>query len=93
MVIIVDAGAVAEARAASTIEKARSMRRTKYAAMNTNTDATHASSTVMMRTLVPLPLSALNLKNCPVLKAINANATSGRNEVYSTTTSGTKFMQ
>ncbi len=90
---MVEAGAVADARAARTVEKAKSIPRTKYAAMNTKTEATHASSTVMIKTFAPLPLRAFSLKNCPVLKAINASATSGRKAVYSTTISGTRFKQ
>ena len=93
MVIIVDAGAVAEARAARTTEKAKSSLSTKNEAINTNTDAAQASSTVITKTFAPLPLRAFNLKNWLVLNAINARATFGRKVVYSTTTPGTRLRQ
>ena len=61
--------------------------------MNTNIEATQDSNTVITKTFMPLPLRAFNLKNCPVLNAINASAMFGRNAVLAATKSGTRFRQ
>ena len=79
----VDAGAVAEASAPSTIEKLMSRRSMKNDKRNTATDAKHASSTVMTATFAPFFLIADIRKNSPVLNAIKASAISLRKSMPS----------
>ena len=81
MVIIVDAGAVAEARAASTMENARSSRRMKYVRIKMNTEARTASKTVIQTTFIPLFFRTESLKNSPVENAMKASAISERKSV------------
>ena len=93
MVMTVDAGAVAEASAASTAQNARSSPRMKYVSANTNTDATHASSSVMTITPKPLFLSVESLKNSPTLNAMNASAISEIKSMPEMTDAGIRFRQ
>ena len=83
MVMTVEAGAVAEASAANTTEKARSSRRTKKVTIKTTTDARSASQTVMTMTFAPLFFSVEKRKNSPVLNAMNASAMSERKSMPS----------
>ena len=69
-----DAGAVAEANAARTIEKARFKCNIQKESMNTNTEAASASASVITTTFPMLFFSFDNLKNSPVLNAIKARA-------------------
>ena len=93
MVIIVEAGAVAEASAASTTENASSRCSTKYVSTNTSTDASTASNTVIHTTRIPLRLSTSSLKNSPVENAMNASAMSDRKSVPSMIRCGTRSRQ
>ena len=89
----VDAGAVAEASAASTAQNARSSPSTKYVSTNTKIEAMHASRSVMTITPRPLFLSVESLKNSPTLNAMNASATSERKSVPSMMVCGITFKQ
>ena len=89
----VDAGAVVDARAESTMEKAGSRCRIGHASTNTAAEAVHASRTVMTSTRIPFLRSAENLKNSPVLKAMKASAISGRNCVPSMKDSGIRLKK
>ena len=93
MVITVEAGAVAEARAARTMEKFSSSPSTKKVMINTSTEARIASKTVMTMTFAPLFFSVSNLKNSPVLKAIKASAISAMKSMPPITFPGTRFRQ
>ena len=93
MVIIVDAGAVAEANAARTIEKARFKCNIQKESMNTNTEAASASASVITTTFPMLFFSFENLKNSPVLNAIKARAISARNSVPLMMFCGTRSRQ
>ena len=90
---MVEAGAVADARAASTIEKARLRCRTKYVRMNTKTEARRASKSVMMTTLIPFFLRTSNRKNWPVENAIKARAMSGRKSMPLMIVEGIRLRQ
>ena len=61
--------------------------------MNTKKDAIKASKTVIITTFPTLFFNLENLKNSPVLKAINASAISARNSVPSIIFWGIKFKQ
>ena len=93
MVMTVDAGAVAEASAASTAQNARSSPNAKYVSTNTKTDAMHASRSVMTITPRPLFLSVESLKNSPTLNAMNASAISEMKSMPSMTLAGIRFRQ
>ena len=93
MVIIVEAGAVAEANAARTMEKDRSIFRIQKVRTNTNTEAVSASASVMTTTFPVLFFSLENLKNSPVLKAMKASAISARKLVPSMICTGTRWKQ
>ena len=93
MVIIVEAGAVAEASAASTTENASSSRSTKYVRIKTKTEAKTASNSVIHTTLIPLFFRTESLKNSPVENAMNASAMSDRKSVPSMMRCGTMFRQ
>ena len=84
MVIMVEAGAVALASAASTMENASDSPSTRYVSTNTSRLAISASVRVMNITLAPFCLSAEKRKNWPVENAMKLSATSGRKEVPST---------
>ena len=91
IVITVEAGAVAAARAAKTIEKARLSRNITNITINTRKEAINDSNTVIMTTLIPFFFKTENLKNSPVLKAIKANAISDKKSILLTMFSGIKF--
>ena len=93
MVIMVEAGAVAEASAARTIENARSRCRIKNVRMNTRTEASTASKMVIQTTRTPLRFKTSSLKNSPVENAINASAMSERKSVPSMMLCGTSLRQ
>ena len=93
MVMTVDAGAVAEASAASTAQNARSSPNAKYVSTNTKTDAMHASRSVMTTTPRPLFLSVESLKNSPTLNAMNASAISEMKSMPPMTLAGIRFRQ
>ena len=93
MVIMVEAGAVAEASAASTTEKASSSRKTKKVRTNTKADAANASSRVIQTTFMPLFFRTESLKNSPVEKAMKASAMSDRKSVPSMMRCGTRSRQ
>ena len=81
MVIMVDAGAVALASAASTIENASDSPSTRYVSTNTSRLVRSASVRVMNITLAPFCLSAEKRKNWPVENAMKLSATSDRKAV------------
>ena len=93
MVIMVEAGAVVAASAASTIENARFSLKTKKVRIKTRSEARSASKSVMTTTLRPFFLRMSNLKNCPVEKAMKASAMSGKNSVPSIIGLGTRLRQ
>ena len=93
MVIIVEAGAVAAASDASTIENARLIFNAKYMTKNTRIEASNASKTVMTMFLPPFFLRVESLKNSPVLNAINASAISARKLIPCTTPVGMILRQ
>ena len=74
IVIIVEAGAVAEARAAKTSENAKSIPITKCIKIKVKTDEVKASKSVRTTTFKPFFLIVESLKNSPTLKAIKARA-------------------
>lgn len=88
-----DAGAVAEARAANTMENARFKRNIQNVRINMKSDAVNASARVIITTFPALFFSFENLKNSPVLNAINARAISARNSVPVIIVCGIKFKQ
>ena len=91
MVIIVEAGAVAEASAASTIENARSSQSTKYVRIKIKTEARTASRIVIQTTFMPFLFRMSSLKNSPVENAMKASAISERKSVPSMIRCGTRF--
>ena len=93
MVMIVEAGAVAVARAPSTTEKAKLRPSTRWHTRKTRSAAPQDSSTVIVITLPPFFFSEDRRKNSPVLKAMKARAISGRKEVPSTMEAGSRFRQ
>ena len=90
---LVEAGAVAAARAASTMEKERSMPSTPHTARKTSTEAVRDSSTVITITRGPFFFSTERRKNSPVLKAMKARAISERKSVWEMKEAGTVFRQ
>ena len=88
-----DAGAVAAASAPKTIENARLNPSAKYITRNTTRDASNASNTVITTFFAPFFLSVDNVKNSPVLNAINASAMSAKKLIPSTTCVGITSMQ
>ena len=93
MVIMVEAGAVAAASAASTMEIAPSSPRTHFIRRYTSTEAMQASSTVMTITFRPFFFSTDTRKNSPVEKAIKARAISDRKSMPETISPGMAFRQ
>ena len=91
--MMVEAGAVAEASAASMIEKGRLIPRKKKVAIKTKTEARTASRTVMITTRIPFFLSVSMRKNSPVEKAMKASAMSDRKSIPVMTLSGTTWRQ
>ena len=93
MVMTVDAGAVAEASAASTREKEKLSLNIEYDTRKTSTEARQASNNVITITLIPFFFSVSKRKNSPVPKAIKANAISERKSIPEITFSGTNPKQ
>ena len=88
-----EAGAVAEANAASTMEKAVPRPKIKNARPNTRREAARASKTVITAILPPLAFKVLNLKNSPMPNAINASAISDKKPIPPTTERGIRSRQ
>ena len=61
--------------------------------INTSRDAINASQNVIITTFIPFFFKVLNLKNSPVLKAINARAISAIKSVPSIIFLSTRFRQ
>ena len=93
MVIIVEAGAVAEASAASTTENDSGRRSTQNVSTNTSTEASVASKTVIQTTFQPFFFSTDSLKNSPVENAMKASATSDKKSIPSMMRCGTRPRQ
>ena len=93
IVIIVEAGAVADASAASTMENARFIPRIKYVTTNTAREAMNASKIVSTTIFIPFFLRVEKRKNSPVLNAMNARAISERKSILSMTVTGIRSMQ
>ena len=93
IVIIVDAGAVADASALNTKENGKDKPKIKNVRINTNIEATSDSNMVMIIVLLPLFFNTSNLKNSPVLKAINANAISAIKSIPDMMEDGIKLKQ
>ena len=91
IVIIVDAGAVALARAARRIENVNESFKIKKLKTKINSEAINASNIVITITFAPFFFNTSSLKNSPVEKAMKARAISDRNDVPSMTVSGIKF--
>ena len=91
MVITVEAGAVAAAKAEMTIAKGRLSLSTMKVRMKTRILALRASIKVMKATLMPFLLRASRRKNSPVLKAMNARAISPRNAEFLMKYCGIRF--
>ena len=91
MVIIVEAGAVAEASAESTMENASSSRSTRNVRIKIKTEARTASKIVIQTTFIPLFFRTESLKNSPVENAMKASAISERKSVPSMMRCGTRF--
>ena len=93
MVIIVEAGAVAEASAASTTENDSGRCSTQNVSTNTSTEASVASKTVIQTTFQPFFFSTDSLKNSPVENVMKASATSDKKSIPSMMRCGTRPRQ
>lgn len=90
MVMMVDAGAVAEEMAPSRRQKGRGRRNTSSMAAVTAPKAARASSSVMTMTLAPVSFSFSSLKYRPTPKAMKASAISVTKSIPSITLPGTR---
>lgn len=93
IVIMVEAGAVAAAREARTIENAKLSLSTRKLRTKISADAKNASARVMTKTFIPFFFNAESLKYSPVEKAMNARAISERKSMPSITFEGIRSKQ
>jgi len=91
IVITVEAGAVAAARAARTIENAKFNLKIQNITMNITTEAISDSNKVITTTFPPFFFKTASLKNSPVLKAIKARAISDKKSIPSIIFVGIRF--
>ena len=90
---MVEAGAVALARAASTTQKGRFSPSRNRVTPNTTSEAAQASAMVTQTTFQPFLRRVSSLKNSPALKAMKQRARSARKSVFSIMGWGIRFRQ
>jgi hypothetical protein len=93
MVIIVDVGAVTDAKAANTMESDKFSLNIKYVRINIMTDADNDSIAAITRDFIPFFLNAENWKYSPIQKEISASEISAKKSVPVITLLGIMFMK